>query len=81
MIATQEMFVSGEIHKIVLKGLSFVGTMVGSHSDADDLLAIAARGLIKPVGELRPLSKLPESMKDLQAGKIAGRVTIDFNSS
>ena len=46
------MFVGGEIRKIVLQGLSFVGTMVGSHADADDLLAIAARGLIKPVGEV-----------------------------
>lgn len=79
--AAQEMFVGGEIHKIVIQGLSFVGTLVGSYSDADAVLDIAKRGLIKPVGEVRPLSKLPESLKDLREGKVTGRIMIDFNSS
>lgn len=75
------MFVGGEIHKIVLQNMSFVGTLVGSYSDADEVLDIAKRGLIKAVGEVRPFSKLPESVNDLRDGKVSGRIVIDFNSS
>ncbi|KAH9211048.1 chaperonin 10-like protein [Leptodontidium sp. 2 PMI_412] len=60
--------------------LHMIGTQVGSMKDTHDVLEYAARGLVKPVYELYPFSKLPEAVSKLRSGKVAGRCVIDFNA-
>lgn len=59
--------------------LHIAGTMTGSRKDTDEALAFAKRGELKDICEVRPLSRLPESIKQLRKGLVAGRIVIDFN--
>lgn len=61
------------------KNLRIVGTLVGTMQDTAAALDYARRGLLKSVCEVRPMSKMPESVQQLRRGEIAGRVVIDFN--
>jgi propanol-preferring alcohol dehydrogenase len=64
------------------KNLSIIGTKVGSLLDTEKALEFASRvySILKPICEIFPLSKMPEAVKKLQSGKVAGRVVVDFNS-
>lgn len=78
----------------IFKNLHVIGTMVGSMKDTDKALDFAARvrftirreteltfqGLLKPIYEKFPISKLPEAVQKLREGKVAGRCVVDFNS-
>ena len=64
----------------VFKNLHIIGTLVGTMQDTAATLDYARRGLLKSIGEVRPLSKMPESVQQLRRGEIAGRVVIDFNT-
>jgi propanol-preferring alcohol dehydrogenase len=38
------------------------------------------KGLLKPVYQRFPLSQLPDAVKKLQTGNVAGRCVVDFNA-
>jgi propanol-preferring alcohol dehydrogenase len=38
------------------------------------------QGLLKPIYEKYPISRLPEAVQKLREGKVAGRCVVDFNS-
>lgn len=38
------------------------------------------QGLLKPIYEKFPISKLPDAVQKLRDGKVAGRCVVDFNS-
>ena len=62
---------------MALQGHSIVGSITGSLSEAKEVLAIAKQGKIKPIPiEQRPLDRVNETLDDLRAGQIIGRVVL-----
>lgn len=50
--------------------------MTGTVTDAKEALDFAARGLVKCEIEMRQLEDIEQTLQDLEAGAIAGRVVI-----
>lgn len=50
--------------------------MVGTVTDAKEALSFAARGLVKCEVETRGMEDIEQTLEDLEAGRIAGRVVI-----
>jgi propanol-preferring alcohol dehydrogenase len=73
---------------LVGKNLHVIGTKVGSLYDTTKALEFAAQVYLFPrwrehhltICEVFPIAKMPEAIKKLQSGKVAGRVVVDFNS-
>ena len=63
----------------VFNNLHIIGSLVGTMQDTASALDYAARGLLKPIHEVRGLSRFDESVQQLRKGQIAGRIVIDFN--
>jgi len=62
------------------RNLTIKGTLVGSMRDTALALDYAKRGLLKAICEVVPLSQMPEAVKRLQRGQVAGRIVVDFNA-
>jgi len=63
-----------------LREIAIMGSAVGNTPDLVDLVGMVKRGEIKlPEVERRPLSKADQSLQDLAAGKIVGRVVLEIN--
>ncbi|KAI5296041.1 hypothetical protein KEM52_005940 [Ascosphaera acerosa] len=66
--------------QFVYRNLQIKGTLVGCMRDTDRCLEFAERGLLAPViAETYPVSRLPEAVERLRAGKAPGRLLVDFN--
>jgi len=60
-----------------LRGVGIVGVAVGSLPELQELLVLARAGRVKPVPiETRPLDAAQQSLDDLRAGRIRGRVVL-----
>ena len=53
--------------------------MTGTMKDVDAALDYAKHGVLKQICEVRPLSKMPESVEQLRRGEVPGRIVIDVN--
>jgi propanol-preferring alcohol dehydrogenase len=73
------MVVGADPSQYVMSNLTIIETAVGTQQDTIDVLDFARRGLLQDISETRPLSMLPQSVKELKAGKVPGRIVIDFN--
>ena len=62
------------------RNLHVIGTMTGTMKDVDKALDYVKRGFLKQICEVRPLSKMPESIEQLRRGEVPGRIVIDFNA-
>lgn len=69
----------GEPSMWVFNNLHVIGSLVGTMQDTASCLDYAARGLLKPIHEVRGLSRWNESVQALRKGEISGRIVIDFN--
>jgi len=56
-----------------------MGRMTGTLQATNLALGYAQRGLLKDICEIRPLSRLPESVEQLRRGEVPGRIVIAFN--
>lgn len=57
-----------------LKGLSLLGSYVGSPQEMKELMALATRGELRPLPVFaRPLSEAYAALEDLSAGRVVGR--------
>ncbi|KAI9929438.1 hypothetical protein AWENTII_009166 [Aspergillus wentii] len=63
----------------VFRNLSVKGTLVGSRKDTAAALDFARRGILQSISEVYPIDKLPEAVKKLERGEVAGRMVVDFN--
>ncbi|KAE9975712.1 hypothetical protein EG328_003029 [Venturia inaequalis] len=63
----------------IMKGLSVKGTLVGTQAHTIKALEFAQRGLLKQIAEVLPIDQLPEAVARLRAGKVTGRMVVDFN--
>lgn len=60
-----------------LKALTLQGSITGTLAEMGDLMALVRAGKVKPLPvATRPLSAAAETLADLQAGKIVGRVVL-----
>ncbi|KAH7069217.1 chaperonin 10-like protein [Paraphoma chrysanthemicola] len=78
-LAHEPMTVGADPSQYVFSNLTVTGTAIGTQKDALEVLDFARRGLLQDISEARPLSMLPQSVKELRAGQIPGRIVIDFN--
>lgn len=66
-------------HKLIMRQISVVGSVVGNQREAIGVLDFAARGLVKGQVELRKMEDLTRTFEELSAGKIHGRVVLDLS--
>ncbi len=66
------------IFDIVLKGLTIRGSIVGTRQDMVEALDFYARGLIHPKIATRPLGDINDVLDELAAGRIDGRVVVQY---
>lgn len=64
--------------QLVAKELKIVGSAVGNRRDAMECLDLAARGVVKMHYRTEPMGKLTEVFKDMNEGKLQGRVVLDL---
>jgi alcohol dehydrogenase len=61
----------------VLKAMTVEGTLTGTLPEANELMALARAGKVAPLPiEDRPLAAVQQSLDDLRAGRILGRVSL-----
>lgn len=63
---------------LVFKELSIQGIAVGDRADAIECLDMAARGIVKMHYEVKKMEDLEETFKQMEQGKLMGRVVLDL---
>ncbi|MDU6240060.1 MAG: alcohol dehydrogenase AdhP [Bradyrhizobium sp.] len=66
------------IFDVVLKRITVRGSIVGTRRDLDEAVAFAAEGKMKAEITTAPLSEINTIFDRMKAGKIDGRVVLDF---
>ncbi|HLY61165.1 MAG TPA: zinc-dependent alcohol dehydrogenase [Terriglobia bacterium] len=62
----------------VAKGIRVLTSAVGTRQDLREVLALAAAGKIKTVGESLPLEDINQAFDRMRAGTISGRLVVEF---
>lgn len=66
------------IFETVLKGISIIGSIVGTRQDLREVFALHAAGRTRVISEVRELSEINESMTDVLDGQVPARIVIEF---
>ncbi|AXB43725.1 NAD(P)-dependent alcohol dehydrogenase [Amycolatopsis albispora] len=61
---------------IISAEINFIGNLVGSYTDLCELMALAARGLVRLHTAKYPLEGFQDALDDLEAGRIRGRAIL-----
>lgn len=67
------------IPRLVLDGITVVGSLVGTRSDLEEAFQFAAEGKVVPHVNMRPLEDINDIFEEMISGKINGRMVIDFS--
>ncbi len=62
------------IFETVLNGITVQGSIVGTRTDLREVFELHAAGKTKVIREVRPLSRVNESIADVEAGRVAARI-------
>jgi D-arabinose 1-dehydrogenase-like Zn-dependent alcohol dehydrogenase len=66
---------------IAQRAIGIVGSYVGNLAELKAVVALAKKGKLKPLPvETRPAARVNGALEDLKAGRVAGRVVLDFES-
>jgi len=66
---------------IAQRAIGIVGSYVGSLQELKEVVALAKKGKIKPTPvETRPADQANSALEDLKAGRVVGRVVLDFET-
>jgi D-arabinose 1-dehydrogenase-like Zn-dependent alcohol dehydrogenase len=66
---------------LVQRALTVEGSHVGNLRELKEVVALAKKGRLKPAPvETRPAGEASRSLEDLRAGKVLGRVVLDFSA-
>jgi D-arabinose 1-dehydrogenase-like Zn-dependent alcohol dehydrogenase len=66
---------------IAQRAIGIVGSYVGSLQELKEVVALAKKGKIRPAPvETRPAEQANAALEDLKAGRVVGRVVLDFES-
>ena len=68
------------ISKTVLDGIEIVGSLVGTRQDLAEAFQLTADGGIDPIVHTRKLSEINDIVDEMKAGKIIGRMVVDFTN-
>lgn len=68
-----------DIPRLVLDGIQIVGSLVGTRQDLKEAFQFAAEGKVVPIVKTRPIEDVNDIMEEMEAGKIEGRMVIDFS--
>jgi D-arabinose 1-dehydrogenase-like Zn-dependent alcohol dehydrogenase len=64
---------------IAQRAIGIVGSYVGSLQELKEVVALAKKGKLKPLPvETRPADEANAALEDLKAGRVLGRVVLDF---
>ena len=66
------------IPRLVLDGIQVVGSLVGTRQDLEEAFQFAAEGKVVPKVSYRPLNDINAIFKEMEQGKIRGRMVIDL---
>ncbi|GAA1139048.1 alcohol dehydrogenase AdhP [Nesterenkonia lutea] len=66
------------IFDTVLKGISVIGTIVGTRQDLVEVFALHAAGRTRVVAETRELVEVNEAMAEVLSGKVTGRLVFQL---
>ena len=67
---------------LATREISYMGSMVGSTAQIRELVALVRSGkLTLPAVQIRPLAQAEQSLQDLQAGRVTGRIVLDTQSN
>jgi propanol-preferring alcohol dehydrogenase len=69
------------IFDVVLKRITVRGSIVGTRRDLDEAIAFAVEGKVRSEIKTAPLSDINTIFANLKAGKIEGRMVLDFSQS
>jgi NAD+-dependent secondary alcohol dehydrogenase Adh1 len=58
---------------IISNEISFIGNLVGSYNDLEELMTLTAQGQVHLHTTIYPLDGVNDAMADLEAGRLAGR--------
>jgi propanol-preferring alcohol dehydrogenase len=64
------------IFETVLKGISVIGSIVGTRQDLAEVFALHAAGRTRVVLEQRPLEGVNDAIDDVLAGRVDARVVL-----
>ena len=66
---------------IAQRAIGIVGSYVGNLQELKELMALAKKGKLKPLPvSTRPGSEANAALEDLKAGRVIGRVVLDFEA-
>lgn len=74
--ADQQMSVS--IFDTVIKGLSIIGSIVGTRQDLAEVFALHAAGHTRIIAETRPLEGVNDAIAEVLAGKVPARLVFEY---
>lgn len=74
--AEQEMKIS--IFETVLKGLSIIGSIVGTRQDLAEVFALHAAGRTRIIAEGRRLDQVNEAVDEVLSGKVLARLVFEY---
>jgi propanol-preferring alcohol dehydrogenase len=74
--AQQEMKIS--IFETVLKGLSIIGSIVGTRQDLAEVFALHAAGRTRIIAEGRRLDQVNEAITEVLSGKVLARLVFEY---
>jgi propanol-preferring alcohol dehydrogenase len=66
------------IFPTVLKGISVIGSIVGTRQDLTEVFELHARGRTRVVAETRKLNEINASIDDVLAGRTTARIVFEF---
>lgn len=67
-----------EYPRLVLDGIEVIGSLVGTRQDLQEAFQFAAEGKVVPKVTLRPIEDINQIFDEMLAGKIKGRMVINF---
>ena len=66
------------VFDLVIKGISVIGSIVGTRKDLQETLDLAARGLVTCSYKTANMEEINDIFADMKAGKINGRIVLKF---
>ena len=66
------------IIKTVLNGIEVIGSLVGTRKDLEEAFQFGAEGKVVPIVQTRPIEDAPDVFKEMEEGKIQGRMVLDM---
>ncbi len=68
------------IFETVLRGITVIGSLVGTRVDLEETFELHAAGRTRIVRETRQLEQVNQSISDVEQGEVEARIVFDLRS-